>query len=133
MDECMSEQRPRAREFGVRVGTLPSGAANAITDVADVRVGHVTLIEGDGPLVPGVGPVRTGFTVILPHGGNLFREKVPCAVHVINGFGKCMGQEQIEEFVSDLDWFTLVYPKMTFTPPWTPEKMSEDAKFALGY
>ena len=57
----------------------------------------MTLIEGDGPLVPGQGPVRTGVTVILPHGGNLFREKVPCAIHVINGFGKCMGQEQVEE------------------------------------
>ena len=95
MQEC--EQRPRAREFGVRVGKMPTGAANAITDVGDVRVGQVTLIEGDGPLVPEKGPVRTGVTVILPHGGNLFREKVPCAIHVINGFGKCMGQEQVDE------------------------------------
>lgn len=68
-----------------------------MTDVGDVRVGQVTLIEGDGPLVPGEGPVRTGVTVILPHGGNLFREKAPCAIHVINGFGKCMGQEQVDE------------------------------------
>ncbi len=92
-----NSERSRAREFGVRIGSLLTGAANAITDVGDVRVGHVTLIEGDGPLVPGQGPVRTGVTVILPHGGNLFREKVPCAIHVINGFGKCMGQEQVEE------------------------------------
>jgi D-aminopeptidase len=76
---------------------MATGPANAITDVGDVRVGHVTLINGDGALVPGKGPVRTGVTVILPHGGNLFREKVPCAIHVINGFGKCMGQEQVEE------------------------------------
>ncbi len=93
----MSEARPRAREFGVRIGSMATGALNAITDVGDVRVGQVTLIEGDGALVPGKGPVRTGVTVVLPHGGNLFREKVPCAIHVINGFGKCMGQEQVEE------------------------------------
>jgi D-aminopeptidase len=76
---------------------MAPGLLNAITDVPGVRVGHTTLISGSGPLVPGQGPVRTGVTVILPHGGNLFREKVPGAVHVINGFGKCMGQEQIEE------------------------------------
>ena len=91
------ELRPRAREFGVRIGSLPAGTANAITDAGDVRVGQVTLIEGEGALAPGVGPVRTGVTVVLPHGGNLFREKVPCAIHVINGFGKCMGQEQVDE------------------------------------
>jgi D-aminopeptidase len=79
------------------IGQLPTGPHNAITDVPDVRVGQTTLISGDGPLVPGVGPVRTGVTVILPHGGNLFREKVPAAAHVINGFGKCVGQEQIDE------------------------------------
>lgn len=89
--------RPRARDLGIVIGDLPPGAYNAITDVADVRVGHTTLISGAGPLVPGSGPVRTGVTVVLPHGGNLFREKVPAAVHVINGFGKCMGQEQIDE------------------------------------
>jgi D-aminopeptidase len=79
------------------IGTLPVGPLNAITDVAGVRVGQTTLIAGDGPLVPGRGPIRTGVTVILPHGGNLFREKVPGAIHVINGFGKCMGQEQVDE------------------------------------
>jgi D-aminopeptidase len=90
-------KRPRAREFGIRIGRLQPGPHNAITDVAGVRVGHTTLISGDGPLIPGQGPVRTGVTVILPHGGNLFREKVPAAIHVINGFGKCMGQEQVDE------------------------------------
>lgn len=89
--------RPRARDLGIRLGTLPTGPLNGITDVPGVKVGHTTLISGDGPLVPGEGPVRTGVTAILPHGGNLFREKVPAAIHVINGFGKCMGQEQVDE------------------------------------
>ena len=60
-------------------------------------MGHATLIAGEGPLVPGKGPVRTGVTVVLPHGGNLFREKVPAAVHTINGFGKATGFEQVRE------------------------------------
>jgi D-aminopeptidase len=92
-----SGPRPRARDIGLRIGSLPIGSLNAITDVPGVRVGQTTLISGDGALVPGRGPVRTGVTVILPHEGNLFREKVPAAVHVINGFGKCLGQEQIDE------------------------------------
>lgn len=79
------------------LGTLPPGPENAITDVPDVRVGQVTLIDGEGPHVPGKGPVRTGVTVILPHGGNHFREKVPAGIFVLNGFGKCIGQEQIDE------------------------------------
>lgn len=90
--------RPRAREAGVILGTMEPGPLNAITDVPDVRVGHVTLIEGSGPLRRGHGPIRTGVTAILPHGGNLFREKVPAGIFVLNGFGKCFGQEQIEEF-----------------------------------
>lgn len=94
---AVSGSRPRAREAGVVLGTLPPGPENAITDVAGVRVGHVTLIEGEGPLVPGQGPVRTGVTVILPHEGNVFREKVPAGIFVLNGFGKCLGQEQIDE------------------------------------
>jgi D-aminopeptidase len=76
---------------------MSTGPLNAVTDVADVRVGQVTLIEGAGPLKKGVGPIRTGVTVILPHGGNLFREKVPAGLFVLNGFGKCFGQEQLEE------------------------------------
>lgn len=84
-----SQERPRAREAGVIVGILPPGPLNAITDVAGVRVGQTTLIRGDD--------VRTGVTVILPHGGNLFREKVPGAVFVGNGFGKLIGSTQIEE------------------------------------
>ncbi|HMM43863.1 MAG TPA: P1 family peptidase, partial [Thermomicrobiales bacterium] len=91
------DTRPRARDIGLRIGQLPTGPNNTITDVAGVRVGQTTLIEGDGPLRPGRGPVRTGVTVVLPHPGNLYRDKVPAAIHVINGFGKCMGQEQVDE------------------------------------
>lgn len=91
------ETRPRARDVGLKLGTMEPGPLNAITDVADVRVGHTTLIQGSGPLEAGVGPIRTGVTVVLPHGGNLFRQKVPAAVFVLNGFGKCFGQEQIDE------------------------------------
>lgn len=81
--------RPRTRDIGLKVGVLPAGAANAITDVQGVRVGHATLIKGDA--------VRTGVTAIVPHGGNLFQEKVAAAVFVGNGFGKLMGSTQIEE------------------------------------
>ncbi len=89
--------RPRAREAGVRIGLLPTGPLNAITDVAGILVGHTTLISGAGPLVPGAGPVRTGVTAIKPHPGNVFRDKVTAAVHVINGFGKSTGFPQVEE------------------------------------
>lgn len=81
--------RPRAREAGIAFGVLPVGPNNAITDVPGVRVGHVTLIQGDN--------VRTGVTAVLPHTGNLFREKVPGAVFVGNGFGKLMGSTQVNE------------------------------------
>lgn len=89
--------RPRAREFGLRIGNLPPGPLNAITDVAGVRVGQTTVSHGQGPLMPGQRPARTGVTVILPHEGNLFREKVPAAIHVINGFGKTTGIAQVDE------------------------------------
>ena len=89
--------RPRARDAGIRVGTLPPGPLNAITDVAGVLVGQTTVWWGDGPLRPGHGPARTGVTVVLPHPGNLFRQKVPAAFHVINGFGKSIGGDQIAE------------------------------------
>jgi D-aminopeptidase len=81
--------RKRARGHGVAPGVLSPGLLNAITDVAGVRVGHVTLREGDS--------VRTGVTAILPHGGNLFREKVPGAIFVANAFGKLAGSTQVEE------------------------------------
>ena len=89
--------RARLREAGIQIGGLPPGSLNAITDVAGVRVGHATLVAGEGPLRPGQGPVRTGVTVILPQGGNLFRQKVRGAVHTINGFGKACGFEEVRE------------------------------------
>src|SRR5690349_23762799 len=84
-----NETRPRARDLGIKVGVIPTGALNAITDVTGVRVGHITLIQGEN--------VRTGVTAILPHGGNLFQEKVPGAVYVGNAFGKLIGSTQVEE------------------------------------
>jgi len=89
--------RPRVRDLGIVVGELPTGAQNAITDVSGVRVGHTTLIVGEGELQPGHGPVRTGVTAILPHGDDVFRHKVHAAVHTINGFGKPFGFEQVRE------------------------------------
>lgn len=80
---------PRARDLGIAPGVLPPGALNAITDVAGVRVGHVTLREGDS--------IRTGVTAILPHGGNLFQTKVAAGIHVANAFGKLAGSTQVEE------------------------------------
>ncbi len=82
-------ERPRARDLGVVVGILPPGPLNAITDVEGVRVGHTTVVEGDS--------VRTGVTAIVPHGGNVFRERVPAAIHVGNGFGKLLGVTQVRE------------------------------------
>ena len=88
-DAMTKENRPRARELGLKIGILPTGALNSITDVAGVSVGHVTVVRGEN--------VRTGVTAILPHNGNLFREKVPGAVFVGNGFGKLMGSTQVNE------------------------------------
>jgi D-aminopeptidase len=82
-------QRPRVRDAGVKIGILPTGALNSITDVAGVSVGQTTIIKGEN--------VRTGVTAIVPHPGNLFQEKVPGAVFVGNGFGKLMGSTQVDE------------------------------------
>lgn len=84
-----STERPRARELGIQVGIFSPGPHNAITDVAGVRVGHATVWEGDN--------IRTGVTAILPHPGNTFRDKVPGAVAVGNGFGKLLGVTQVRE------------------------------------
>ncbi len=84
-----SSERPRARGFGITVGVLPPGENNGITDVAGVTVGQTTIIRGEN--------VRTGVTAIVPHGGNLFLEKVPAAVFVGNGFGKLAGSTQVNE------------------------------------
>jgi D-aminopeptidase len=89
MSGSAATERPRARGAGIAIGILPPGPINAITDVAGVRVGHVTLIEGES--------VRTGVTAVLPHGGNLYQDKVPAGFSVANGYGKFMGSTQIEE------------------------------------
>ena len=82
-------ERPRTRDLGITIGVLPTGPLNTITDVAGVLVGGVTLNRGDN--------VRTGITAILPHGGNMFKDKVPAAVFVGNGFGKLAGSTQVNE------------------------------------
>lgn len=82
-------ERLRARQLGIQVGVLPPGRHNAITDVPGLRVGHATLLRGDS--------VRTGVTAILPHGGNLFLQKVPAAIYTANGFGKLAGSTQVQE------------------------------------
>src|SRR5213080_2100506 len=81
--------RPRASDLGLKVGILPTGPLDAITDVAGVEVGQATIIRGDN--------IRTGVTAVLPHSGNLYREKVPGAIFVGNGFGKLAGSTQVDE------------------------------------
>ncbi|MBN1224371.1 MAG: P1 family peptidase [Candidatus Aminicenantes bacterium] len=84
-----SEDKPRLREFGIETGVLKPGQWNAITDVSGIKVGHITLIEGD--------KIRTGVTAILPHEGNIYQESVPGAMYVANGYGKLMGYTQVTE------------------------------------
>lgn len=83
------QERPRPREAGIRIGEFEPGPANAITDVAGVRVGHATLVVGDS--------IRTGVTAVVPHGGNLYREPVRAAIVVGNGYGKLLGVSQVQE------------------------------------
>lgn len=87
--QAEGQDRKRARDYGIRIGVMPTGKLNAITDVAGVRVGHTTLVEGSH--------IRTGVTAVVPHGGNIFQEKVPAAVYVGNGFGKLAGSTQVQE------------------------------------
>lgn len=82
-------ERPRARDIGLTIGVIAAGPLNAITDVAGVQVGHTTIVRGD--------TIRTGVTAILPHSGNVFREKVPGAVFIGNAFGKLAGSTQVNE------------------------------------
>ena len=82
-------RKPRVRDAGIKIGILPTGKLNSITDVEGVRVGHTTIIRGEN--------IRTGVTAVLPHGGNIFQEKVSAAVFVGNGFGKLMGSTQVDE------------------------------------
>lgn len=86
---AQTENRPRAQEIGLKIGILPTGKLNSITDVEGVLVGNSTIIQGEN--------IRTGVTAILPHKGNLFREKVPAAIFVGNGFGKLAGSTQVNE------------------------------------
>jgi D-aminopeptidase len=90
-------KRPRLRDLGITLGTLPTGPLNAVTDVPGVRVGHTTLITGDGPLQPGHGPVRTGVTAVHPHEGNAFASSVPAAIEVLNGTGEITGRSHVDE------------------------------------
>jgi D-aminopeptidase len=85
----LAQDRPRARALGVAPGVLPTGPLNAITDVPGVLVGQTTVIRGDS--------IRTGVTAILPHGGNLYRDRVPATLFVVNGFGKVVGSTQLRE------------------------------------
>ena len=87
----------RARELGIRIGRMEPGPLDAITDVSGVRVGHTTLISGDGPLQPGTGPVRTGVTVIVPHDGDVWMEPVFAGAHRLNGNGELTGLEWMRE------------------------------------
>ena len=88
-DITHSQDSERARDLGIHTGILPTGELNAITDVDGVEVGHHTIIDGED--------IRTGVTAILPHSGNLFRDRVPAAVYVGNGFGKALGFTQVQE------------------------------------
>ena len=89
--------RQRLRELGFSIGHIPTGRYNAITDVPGVRVGHTTLIEGEGPLVVGEGPVRTGVTAVLPH-GDIFHNRVIAGSFVLNGAGEVSGLTQVAEW-----------------------------------
>ncbi len=88
-DSANAAERPRARDLGIVVGALEPGPLNAITDVPGVRVGQTTIVRGDS--------LRTGVTVVLPHGGNLYESRVPAAIAVGNGYGKLTGSTQVAE------------------------------------
>jgi D-aminopeptidase len=89
--------RARARDLGIRIGRLEPGERNAITDVPGVRVGHTTLISGEGPLRRGSGPIRTGVTLLVPHDGDVWSEPVFAGAHRLNGNGEMTGVEWIRE------------------------------------
>jgi L-aminopeptidase/D-esterase-like protein len=96
--EVNHEHRPRLRDLGIEIGTMPIGQHNAITDVPGVRVGHATVVHGEGPLVVGQGPARTGVTAIHPHEGSAFTSMVPAAIAVLNGAGEMTGRSQVDEY-----------------------------------
>ena len=90
------EPRQRARDLGIVIGSYPAGPLNAITDVAGVKVGQITLISGEGALKPGQGPVRTGVTVIIPR-DDVWHKKVPAGAFVLNGTGEMTGLAWVAE------------------------------------
>src|SRR5690606_21238323 len=87
--DTYGQQRGRLTDFKIRIGVLPKGKFNAITDVPGVKVGHTTIIRADS--------VRTGVTAVLPHPGNIFQDKIPAAIYSGNGFGKLAGVTQVKE------------------------------------
>ncbi len=93
-----AEKRVRARELDLPLGRFRPGKHNAITDVEGVLVGHSTIIQGEGTLSPGKGPVRTGVTAILPNGGNIFMERLAGGAFVLNGAGEVSGLTQVVEW-----------------------------------
>jgi D-aminopeptidase len=108
-----SNTRPRASDLGLKVGILPPGPLNAITDVTGVEVGHTTIISGDN--------VRTGVTTVLPHSGNLYRDKVPGAIFVGNGFGKLTGSTQVDE-MGEIE--TPIVLTNTASVPWVADAVT---------
>lgn len=94
--KLVDSRRLRARDLGIAVGRYQPGPLNAITDIAGVKVGHVTLVEGEGVLSPGKGPVRTGVTVLIPR-DDIWRKKVPAGAFVLNGTGEMTGLAWVAE------------------------------------
>lgn len=91
-------ERPRIRDLGLSIGHYPSGRYNSITDVQGVKVGHATIVSGEGKLIPGQGPIRTGVTTIFPHSHDLFHHRVAAGGFVLNGAGEVTGLLQVEEW-----------------------------------
>ncbi len=90
--------KPRLRDLGITIGTQPTGPWNAITDVPGIRVGHTTVIHGEGALRLGHGPARTGVTAIHPHEGSAFTSMPPAAIAILNGAGEITGRSQVDEY-----------------------------------
>ena len=84
-----AQEQKRARDYGIKIGLIPTGKLNSITDVEGLKIGHTTLIISDS--------IRTGVTAILPYEGNIFQQKIPAAIFVANGFGKLAGSTQVNE------------------------------------
>src|SRR5271155_5564384 len=89
--------RKRLCQLGIKIGYLPTGSKNSICDVAGLSVGHSTIVSGEGKLVVGQGPVRTGVTVIIPHQGDLWNDRPTAGFSVLNGSGQVSGSDWIAE------------------------------------